>query len=79
MFIQYLREVLKMKIELITAKDYKLLNGAVPALEKELLRRLSQSSDDCKLRIRNTSNDGPCVLGGAVGDKKRVEQTLQET
>ncbi|EIV6644978.1 DinI-like family protein [Klebsiella aerogenes] len=68
-----------MKIELITAKDYKLLNGAVPALEKELLRRLSQSSDDCKLRIRNTSNDGPCVLGGAVGDKKRVEQTLQET
>ncbi|HED2256899.1 TPA: DinI-like family protein [Klebsiella aerogenes] len=68
-----------MKIELITAKDNKLLNRAVPALEKELLRRVSQSSDGCKLRIRITSNDGPSVLGGAVCDKKRVVQILQET
>ncbi|EKZ6373121.1 DinI family protein [Klebsiella aerogenes] len=68
-----------MKIELTIAKDKKLPTGAVPALEKELLRRLSQSYDDCKLRIRITSNDGLSVLGGADGDKKRVEQILQET
>ncbi|HCR2972343.1 DinI-like family protein [Klebsiella aerogenes] len=66
-----------MKIELTVAKDKKLPTGAVPALEKELLRRLSQSYDDCKLRIRITSNDGSSVLGGAVCDKKRVVQTLQ--
>lgn len=35
-----------MKIELTIAKDKKLPDGAVPALEKELLRRLSQSYDD---------------------------------
>lgn len=68
-----------MKIELTIAKDKKLPDGAVPALEKELLRRLSQSYDDCKLTIRRTSNDGLNVLGGADGDKKRVEQILQET
>lgn len=32
-----------------------------------------------KLTIRRTSNDGLSVLGGADGDKKRVEQILQET
>ena len=57
-----------MKIELTIAKD-KTPDGAVPALEKELLRRLSQSYDDCKLTIRRTSNDGLSVLGGADGDK----------
>ncbi len=35
--------------------------------------------DDYKLTIRRTSNDGLSVLGGADGDKKRVEQILQET
>ncbi len=59
-----------MKIELTIAKDKKLPTGAVPALEKELLRRLSQSYDDYKLRIRITSNDGLSVLGGADGNKK---------
>ncbi|WP_213192415.1 DinI family protein [Klebsiella aerogenes] len=68
-----------MKIELTIAKDKKLPTGVVPALEKELLRRLSQTYDDCKLRIRITSNDGLSVLDGADGDKKRVEQILQET
>lgn len=71
--------VLTMKVEVTIDKHKKLPDGAVPALEKELLRRLSQSYDDCKLRIRITSNDGLSVLGGADGDKKRVEQILQET
>lgn len=68
-----------MKIELTIAKDKKLPTRAVPALEKELLRRLSQSYDDCKLTIRRTSNDGLSVLGGADGDKKHVAQILQYT
>ncbi|EKP5280295.1 DinI family protein [Salmonella enterica] len=68
-----------MRIELVISRTKQLPEGAVPALEKELLRRLSQTYDDCKLTIRRTSNDGLSVLGGADGDKKRVEQILQET
>ncbi|HDS8977619.1 TPA: DinI-like family protein [Raoultella ornithinolytica] len=68
-----------MKIEITIDKSKKLPDGAVPALEKELLRRLSQSYDDCRLTIRRASNDGLSVLGGADGDKKHLEQILQET
>lgn len=68
-----------MKVEVTIDKHKKLPDGAIPALEQELLRRLSQSYDDCKLTIRRTGNDGLSVLGGADGDKKRVEQILQET
>lgn len=68
-----------MKIEITIDKSKKLPDGAVPALEKELLRRLSQSYDDCRLTIRRASNDGLSVLGGADVDKKHVEQILQET
>ncbi|WP_416060903.1 DinI family protein [Raoultella ornithinolytica] len=68
-----------MKIEITIDRSKELPDGAVPALEKELLRRLSQSYDDCRLTIRRASNDGLSVLGGADGDKKHVEQILQET
>lgn len=68
-----------MKIEITIDKSKKLPDGAVPALQKELLRRLSQSYDDCRLTIRRASNDGLSVLGGADVDKKHVEQILQET
>ncbi len=59
-----------MKVEVTIDKHKKLPDGAIPALEQELLRRLSQSYDDCKLTIRRTGNDGLSVLGGADGDKK---------
>ncbi|MEG9308023.1 DinI family protein [Klebsiella pneumoniae] len=68
---------MKVESQLINIKNSP--DGAIPALEQELLRRLSQSYDDCKLTIRRTSNDGLSVLGGADGDKKCVEQILQET
>lgn len=68
-----------MKVEITNDKHKKQPDGAVPALKKELLRRLFLSYDDCKITIRCTSNDGLSVLGGADGDKKRVEQILQET
>ncbi|WP_049257160.1 DinI-like family protein, partial [Klebsiella pneumoniae] len=47
-----------MKVEVTIDKHKKLPDGAIPALEQELQRRLSQSYDDCKLTIRRTSNDG---------------------
>lgn len=63
-----------MKVEVTIDKHKKLPDGAIPALEQELLRRLSQSYDDCKLTIRRTSNDGLSVLGGADGDKNALSK-----
>ncbi|MEZ2586129.1 DinI family protein [Kluyvera intermedia] len=68
-----------MRVEVTIDKKKKLPDGAVPALEAELLRRLSQNYEDCKLIVRCTSTDGLNVTGGADDDKKRVEQILQET
>ncbi|MFU0882713.1 DinI-like family protein [Kluyvera cryocrescens] len=68
-----------MRVEVTIDKKKKLPEGAVPALEAELSRRLSQSYEDCRLTIRRTGSDGLSVIGGADGDKKRVEQILQET
>ena len=68
-----------MKVEVTIDKHKKLPDGAIPALEQELLRRLSQSYDDCKLTIRRTSNDGLSVLGGADGDKKRKRRGKART
>lgn len=66
-----------MKVEVTIDKHKKLPDGAIPALEQELLRRLSQSYDDYKLTIRRTSNDGLSVLGGADGDKNALSKSCK--
>ncbi|MCK7333740.1 DinI family protein [Enterobacter kobei] len=58
-----------MKIELTIERMKKLPDGTIPALESELLKRLSKQFDDCQLTIRRASNDGLIVFGG---DKKEV-------
>ncbi len=68
-----------MKVEITIDCQKKLPDGAVPALEKELLRRLDQNFNNCSLVIRRTSSDGLTVLGGMDGDKKRIEEILQDT
>ncbi|EIV3800689.1 TPA: DinI family protein [Klebsiella aerogenes] len=68
-----------MKVEITIDRRKKLPDGAVPALEKELLRRLDQNFNNCSLIIRRTGTDGLSVFGGMDGDKKRVEQILQDT
>lgn len=65
-----------MKIELAIDRMKKLPDGAIPALESELLKRLSKQFDDCQLMIRRASNDGLTVFGGV---KKEVEHIVQET
>lgn len=57
----------------------KLPDGAIPALEKELLKRITQSYTDCKLVVRRASSDGLNIFGGEKTDKKRIEEILQET
>lgn len=68
-----------MKVEVTIDKTKKLPIGAEAALHTELLNRLSQNYEDCKLIVRRSGTDGLSVSGGADGDKKRVEQILQET
>ncbi|MBC5097021.1 DinI-like family protein [Klebsiella variicola] len=68
-----------MKVEITIDRLKKLPDGAVLALEQELLRRLDQNFDNCSLVIRRAGTDGLTVLGGMDGDKKRIEEILQDT
>ncbi|WPR95447.1 DinI family protein [Klebsiella aerogenes] len=68
-----------MRIELTIDKKKELPDGAVPALEKELLRRISADYDDCSIRIRRSSMDGLTVTGCEKSDRERIEEILQET
>lgn len=65
-----------MKIELAIDRMKKLPDGAIPALESELLKRLNKQFDECQLTIKRAGNDGLTVFGG---DKKEVEHIVQET
>ncbi|EFR7968041.1 DinI family protein [Salmonella enterica] len=68
-----------MKIELTINKSKELPRGAIPALEKELLKRLQNQYENCNLTIRRGSQDGLSIVGAADGDKKRIQSILRET
>ncbi|EHF7693589.1 DinI family protein [Salmonella enterica] len=68
-----------MKIELTIDRTKALPKGALPALEKELLKRLNNHYDNCRLTIRRAGSDGLSVFGGDKDDKKKIEEILQET
>ncbi|MGG2141110.1 DinI-like family protein [Symbiopectobacterium sp. RP] len=65
-----------MKVEVTIAKEKKLPNGAVEALQKEFGRRLEARFPDCQLTVRRAGSDGLTVFGG---DKDEVSEMLQET
>ena len=65
-----------MKVELAIDRMKKLPEGALPALETELQKRLTEQFTDCKLTIRRASTDGLTVFGG---NKTEVECLVQET
>ncbi|MCU6214191.1 DinI family protein [Enterobacter bugandensis] len=65
-----------MKSELTIDRMKKLPDGAIPALESDLLKRLSKQFDECQLTIKRASSDGLTVFGG---DKKEVEHIVLET
>ncbi|ECJ8010133.1 DinI family protein, partial [Salmonella enterica] len=66
-------------IELTINKSKELPRGAIPALEKELLKRLQNQYENCNLTIRRGSQDGLSIVGAADDDKKRIQSILQET
>ncbi|XUV82752.1 DinI-like family protein [Enterobacter sp. TMH.L2] len=68
-----------MKIEVTIDRTKKLPDGAVPALEQELLKRIRRSYADCRLTVRRAGSDGLSIVGGEKSDKKRIEEILQET
>ncbi|ENL8244554.1 DinI-like family protein [Klebsiella quasipneumoniae] len=68
-----------MKVEITIDRLKKLPDGALPALERELQRRLDQNLNNYSLIIRRTGTDGLSVFGGMDGDNKRMEQILQDT
>ncbi|CAH5649140.1 DNA damage-inducible protein I [Enterobacter cloacae] len=68
-----------MKVELTIDRRKKLPEGAMPALEKELLKRLSDQFEDCSLIVRRAGSDGLSVYGGAKEAKNAVEGILQDT
>ncbi|WP_368277774.1 DinI-like family protein [Enterobacter cloacae] len=68
-----------MKIEVTIDRTKKLPDGAISALEQELLKRITQSYTDCKLVVRWAGSDGLNVVGGEKTDRKRIEEILQET
>ncbi|MCE1478234.1 DinI family protein [Enterobacter hormaechei] len=65
-----------MKIDLTIDRMKKLPDVAIPALESELLKRLSTQFHNCLITIKRASNDGLTVFGV---DKKEVEYIVQET
>ncbi|HAT3722634.1 TPA: DinI-like family protein [Citrobacter koseri] len=68
-----------MKVELTIDRTKKLPDGAVPALEKELLKRLNNQYENCSLIVRRAGSDGLSVFGGDKDDKKKIEKILQDT
>ncbi|EPM4183940.1 DinI family protein [Klebsiella aerogenes] len=68
-----------MKVVLTIDRTEKLPDGAVPALEKKLLKRLHNRFDNCSLVIRRAGTDGLSVYGGEKDAKKTIEEILQET
>lgn len=65
-----------MKVEVTIDRTKKLPVGAIPALQEELLKRLSRRYDNCNIVVRQAGSDGLSVIGG---DKKEIEEILQET
>ncbi|HED6265295.1 DinI-like family protein [Enterobacter cloacae] len=68
-----------MKVELTIDRTKELPEGAVPALERELLKRIQSQFDECCLIVRRAGSDGLSVYGGEKEAKKTVEEILQQT
>ncbi|MEZ7215363.1 DinI-like family protein [Klebsiella spallanzanii] len=68
-----------MRIEITIDHKKALPDGAEPALEVDLLRRLNQNYEDCKLTVRRAGSDGLSVYGGIADDKEIIEEILRET
>ncbi|MEJ5067856.1 DinI-like family protein [Enterobacter sp. MYb186] len=68
-----------MKVELTIDRTKELPKGAIPVLNKELLKQLHNDFDACSLVIRRSGSEGLSVYSGKKEAKKQVEEVLQQT
>lgn len=68
-----------MKVEVTIDRTKKLPNGALPALQAELQKRLFHRYENCSLIIRQAGSDSLSVTGVEKDDRKLIEEILQET
>ncbi|KAE9790451.1 DinI-like family protein [Escherichia coli] len=68
-----------MRIEICIAKEKfsKMPKGSVPALQQEMLRRVSKRYDDVDVIVKSASNDGLTILRAV--DKESAQEFVQET
>lgn len=78
MNVQYIEAEGIMKVEITIDRTKELPKGAVPALEKELLRRISEDYSGCKLTIHRTGSDGLSVIGGEKSDKNVLKKSCRK-
>ncbi|EEQ1657406.1 DinI-like family protein [Escherichia coli] len=68
-----------MRVEICIAKEKisKMPKGSVPALQQEMLRRISKRYDDVDVIVKAASNDVLTIL--RVVDKESAQEFVQET
>lgn len=68
-----------MRIEICIAKEKfsKMPKGSVPALQQEILRRVSKRYDNVDVIVKSASNDGLTILRAV--DKESAQEFVQET
>ncbi|HCT3338892.1 TPA: DinI-like family protein [Escherichia coli] len=68
-----------MRIEICIAKEKfsKMPKGSVPALQQEMLRRVSKRYDNVDVIVKSASNDGLTILRAV--DKESAQEFVQET
>lgn len=71
----------RMKVEVSIDRNKKLPAGAAEALERELLRRISNEDAEREhtVKVALKGQDGLSISGATSEEKKRVEEILQET
>ncbi|MWL49976.1 DinI-like family protein [Escherichia coli] len=68
-----------MRVEICIAKEKisKMPKGSVPALQQEMLRRISKRYDDVDVIVKAASNDVLTILRAV--DKESAQEFVQET
>lgn len=64
-----------MKVELTIDRTKELPEGAVPALERELLKRFRSQFDESSLIVRRGGSDGLSVYGGEKKLRRRLRKS----
>ncbi|HDQ6895678.1 TPA: DinI-like family protein [Escherichia coli O174:H8] len=68
-----------MRVEICIAKEKfsKMPKGSVPALQQEMLRRISKHYNYVDVIVKSASNDGLTILRAV--DKESAQEFVQET